>query len=153
MFKEIGGAVFVALLVSYVLFSMMKLTRDPVRYILISLLDVSSVYVICEHFGFSGVIASVVCGMYFSYAMEKMKRTVIVVDPENFYHDFWEILENILNAVLFVMIGLLVISMKISPYAPLIVPAAIIILIFSRGTGVFISSVLTGKSIPGKARG
>lgn len=149
MFKEIGGAVFVALLVSYILFSMMKLTRDPVRYILISLLDVSSVYVICEHFGFSGVIASVVCGMYFSYAMEKMKRTVIVVDPENFYHDFWEILESILNAVLFVMIGLLVISMKISPYAPLIVPAAILILIFSRGTGVFISSVLTGKSIPG----
>ncbi|MCR4584525.1 MAG: cation:proton antiporter [Lachnospiraceae bacterium] len=149
MFKEIGGAVFVALLVSYVLFSLMKLTRDPVRYILISLLDVSSVYVICEHFGFSGVIASVVCGMYFSYAMDKLKRTVIVVDPENFYHDFWEILENILNAILFVMIGLLVISMKISPYAAILIPAGIIILIFSRGTGVFISSVLTGKNIPG----
>lgn len=149
MFKEIGGAIIVALAVSYLLFSLMKLTRDPVRYILISLLDVSSVYVICEHFGFSGVIASVVCGMYFSYSMEKMKRTVMVVDPENFYGDFWEIIENILNSVLFVMIGLLVLNMKISPYALLIVPAALIILILSRGAGVLISSILTGKNIPG----
>ncbi len=149
MFKEIGGAIIVALTVSYLLFSLMKLTRDPVRYILISLLDVSSVYVICEHFGFSGVIASVVCGMYFSYSMEKMKRTVMVVDPENFYGDFWEIIENILNSVLFVMIGLLVLNMKISPYALLIVPAALIILILSRGAGVLISSILTGKNIPG----
>jgi CPA1 family monovalent cation:H+ antiporter len=149
MFKEIGGAILVALAVSYLLFSLMKLTRDPVRYILISLLDVSSVYVICENFGFSGVIASVVCGMYFSYSMEKMKRTVMVVDPENFYGDFWEIIENILNSVLFVMIGLLVLNMKISPYALLIVPAALIILILSRGAGVLISSILTGKNIPG----
>ena len=149
MFKEIGGAVAVALLVSYILFSLMKLTRDPVKYILISLLDVSAVYVICEHFGFSGVIASVVCGMFFSYSMEKMKRTVTVVDPENFYGDFWEIIESILNSVLFVMIGLLVLNMKMSPWAPIIVPAALIILILSRGAGVLVSTILTGKKIPG----
>ncbi len=149
MFKEIGGAVAVALLVSYVLFSLMKLTRDPVRYILISLLDVSAVYVICEHFGFSGVIASVVCGMFFSYSMDKMKRTVTVVDPENFYGDFWEIIESILNSVLFVMIGLLVLNMKMSPWAPIIVPAALLILILSRGAGVLVSTILTGKKIPG----
>ena len=149
MLKEIGGAVAVALLVSIPLFALMKLTRDPVRYILISLLDVSSVYMICEHFGFSGVIASVVCGMFFSYSMEKMKRTVTVVDPGNFYEDFWEILESILNSVLFVMIGLLVLNMKLSPYAPLIIPLALLILIFSRGTGVLVSTVLTGKHIPG----
>ncbi len=149
MLKEIGGAVVVALGVSFFLFKLVRLTRDPVRYILISLLDVASVYMICEHFGFSGVIASVVCGMYFSYAMEKIRRTVTVVDPENFYRDFWEILESILNAVLFVMIGLLVLSMKFRKESLIVIPAALLILIFSRGVGVTISTLLTGKRIPG----
>ncbi|MCR5249888.1 MAG: sodium:proton antiporter [Lachnospiraceae bacterium] len=149
MIKEIGGAVAVALGVSYVLFRLMKLTRNPVRYILISLLDVSSVYVICEHFGFSGVIASVVCGMYFSYAMGGIKRNAAVIDPENFYGDFWEILENILNSILFVMIGLLVLDMKLSVFTAVVIPAGLLILVFSRGAGVLVSTILTGKKIPG----
>ena len=149
MLQEILGAVAVALLVSFVLFKLMELTRDPVRYILISLLDVSAVYMICEHLGFSGVIASVVCGMYFSYRMDKMERKVKVIDPREYYEDFWEILESILNAVLFVMIGLLALDIKISSYAYTVLPACVLIIIISRAVGVFISSVLTGKKIPG----
>ncbi|MBR6381436.1 MAG: sodium:proton antiporter [Lachnospiraceae bacterium] len=149
MIKEIGGAFAVALGVSFVLFSVMKMTRNPVRYIMISLLDVASVYMICEHFGFSGVIASVVCGMFFSYCMDRMKRTATVVDPEHYYGDFWEILESILNSVLFVMIGLLVLNMKLSVHALFVVPAALLILLLSRGAGVWVSSVLTGRKIPG----
>ena len=149
MVKEIGGAVAVALMVSYVLFELMKLTRNPVRYILISLLDVSLVYMICEHFGFSGVIASVVCGMFFSYSMEGMKRKAAVVDPENYYEDFWEIVESILNSILFVMIGLLVLNLKLCDHAAVIIPVALIILVFSRAVGVLVSTVLTGKKIPG----
>ena len=149
MLKEIGGAVAVTLSVSFLLFRLMKLTRDPVRYILISLLDVASVYVICEHFGFSGVIASVVCGMYFSYSMDKIRRRVTVIDPHNYYGDFWEILENILNSVLFVMIGLLVLNIRISSYALIAIPASLVILIISRAAGVSVSTVLTGSKIPG----
>lgn len=149
MFKEIVGAIAIALIVSWILFRLLTLTRDPVKYILISLLDVSSVYMICEHLGFSGVIASVVCGMYFSYSMNKIGRSVIVIDPENYYGDFWEILENILNSVLFVMIGLLALNLKISRYVWIVVPLSIIILILSRAIGVFISSILTGNDIPG----
>ncbi|MCR5000723.1 MAG: sodium:proton antiporter [Lachnospiraceae bacterium] len=149
MFKEIAGAVGVALLVSWLLFKLMDLTRDPVKYILISLLDVSAVYMICEHLGFSGVIASVVCGMYFSYSMDRIERSVMVIDPSNFYEDFWEILENILNSVLFVMIGIMVLNIRISRFAYIVIPVSIIILILSRAIGVFISSILTKNNIPG----
>ena len=149
MFQEIVGAVAVALIVSWVLFKLMKITRDPIKYILISLLDVSAVYMICEHLGFSGVIASVVCGMYFSYAMGKIERSVKVIDTKDWYEDFWEILESILNAILFIMIGLLVLDIEVSRYVAIIVPAAILILVLSRAIGVFISSILTGKNIPG----
>ncbi|MCR5595914.1 MAG: sodium:proton antiporter [Lachnospiraceae bacterium] len=149
MLKEILGAAAVALIVSFILFKLMEITKDPVRYILISLLDVALVYSICEHMGFSGVIASVVCGMYFSYRMDKMERRVCVIDPNEYYKDFWEILESILNAVLFVMIGLMLLDLKISRFAYVAIPAAVIILLISRSLGVLLSSVLTGRKIPG----
>ena len=149
MLREIVGAVAVAFAVSWLLFKLLKLTRDPVRYILISLLDVSSVYIICEHFGFSGVIASVVCGMFFSYSMDRIERSTVVIDPHNFYGDFWEILETILNAVLFVLIGMLILNIEISIHAAAIIPFSLIILVSSRAIGVFISSILTKNNIPG----
>jgi len=147
--KEILGAIAVALVFSFLFFSLLKLTRDPIKYILISLLNVSLVYIVCEHLGFSGVIASVVCGMYFSYAMGKIKRRVEVIDQRDYYKDFWEILESMLNAVLFVMIALLVLNLKLSEYALLLLPASILLIILSRAFGVFISSLLTGKKMPG----
>lgn len=150
MLKEIGGAVAVAFAISFLLFKLMEITRDPIKYILISLLDVSLVYIICEHFGFSGVIASVVCGMYFSVAYSKMERRVKVIDPKDLYMDFWEIVESLLNAVLFVMIGLTVLNVEISRYLAILFPAAILINVLARSSGVTVSCFLTGKrNIPG----
>ncbi|MCR5828791.1 MAG: sodium:proton antiporter [Lachnospiraceae bacterium] len=149
MGREILGAVAVALVVSFLLFRLMKATRDPIKYILISLLDVSLVYIICEHLGFSGVIASVVCGMYYSYAMGKMERRVAVVDQRQLYKDFWDIVESLLNSILFVMIGLLLLNIEVSRYVWIIVPAAIILNLLARAFGVSISCLLTGKNIPG----
>lgn len=149
MFREIVGAVAVALLVSFLLFRIIKITKNSVSYILISLFDVAVVYMICEPLGFSGVIASVVCGMYFSYAMDKIDRRVSVIDPKGYYKDFWEIIENILNAILFVMIGLYVLDVEISSFAPVVIPAAIVIILLSRIIGVYVSSVLSGRKIPG----
>ncbi len=150
MFKEIVGAVAVALVVSFFMFKLMEVTRDPIKYILISLLDVSLVYIICEHLGFSGVIASVVCGMYYSVSYAKIERRAMVIDPKELYKDFWEIVESLLNSILFVMIGLMVLGIGVSKYIAIIAPAAIIINVLARGLGVFISGVLTGrKKLPG----
>ncbi len=150
MFKEIVGAVAVAFIVSFLLFKLMEVTRDPIKYILISLLDVSLVYIICEHLGFSGVIASVVCGMYFSAAYSKIERRAKVIDTRDLYKDFWDIMESLLNSILFVMIGLLVLNLDVSKYIFILAPAAIIINVCARSFGVSISSILTGKkNIPG----
>ena len=150
MLKEIAGAVAVALIVSFVLFKLMEITRDPIKYILISLLDVSLVYIVCEHLGFSGVIASVVCGMYFSGAYAKIERRAMVIDRRELYKDFWEIVESLLNSILFIMIGLLVLNIDVSKYILIIAPAAILINVLARAFGVSVSSLLTGKrNIPG----
>lgn len=145
MLREVLGALAVALAVSFLLGQLMKLTREPVRQILISVLDVALAYAICEYFGFSGVIASVVCGMYFAYEMGGQERKRQVYDPHNLYVDFWEILDSILNAVLFVMIGLSVLNVHISSHILFIVPASIGAVILSRFAGVALSTLLLGR--------
>lgn len=145
MLKEVVGALAVALALSFLLGQLMKLTREPVRQILISVLDVALSYAVCEHFGFSGVIASVVCGMYFAYVMSGQERRRQVYDPHNLYVDFWDILDSILNAVLFVMIGLSVLNVHISSYILFIIPVSVLAVILSRFAGVALSSLLLGK--------
>lgn len=149
MLKEILGALAVAFIVSFLLFRFVKLTKNPVIHIIIGILDVSLSYTICEHFGFSGVIASVICGMYFASRRDKYSGRLAVCDPENIYGIFWESAESILNAVLFVMIGLSLLSAQMSSSILILIPSAIVIVIISRFVGVGISGLCIGRVIPG----
>lgn len=149
MAKEIFGAAIVAFGISFILGNCMKLTKDPIRQIFISILDVALVYTICEHFGFSGVIASVICGMYFAFVMEHLSRQRAVYDHHNLYIDFWEIVDCILNAILFVMIGISVLNVTFSSYFLILIPVGIVTVIASRFLGVGCSTLIAGqKSIP-----
>lgn len=136
MGKELFGAIAVAIIVSFLLFSLLRLTKDPVKHILISLTDVMLVYVICEHLGFSGVIASVVCGMCFAYMRNRIARRLVVQDPEELYDDFWEVVDGILNAVLFMLLGLSVMNAQTSCLLPVLFPVGIAAVILSRYAGV-----------------
>ncbi len=146
MLKEILGALVVAVVISFLLGQLMKCTKKPIQQILVSVLDVAISYVICEHFGFSGVIASVICGMYFAYIMNGQERKRVVYDPHNLYNDFWDILDSILNAILFVMIGLSILNISISAYIMVVLPTAIIAVILSRFMGVAISTLMLGRN-------
>lgn len=150
MLKEVLGAFTVAFVISFLLFKLMTITKNPVTRIIVSLLDVSLCYAICEECGFSGIIASVVCGMYFSYMSDKKCDSMSVADPEEIYRGFWDAAEEILNSVLFVMIGLSLLNAKPSEYLAFIIPASIIIGLVSRFAGVLTSGAITGKrNIPG----
>ena len=150
MGKELFGAIAVAIVVSFILFSFLRLTKDPIKHILISLTDVMLVYVICEHMGFSGVIASVVCGMCFAYMRSKINRQLAVQDSEKLYEHFWEVTDGVLNAVLFMLLGLSVMNIKLSNQIIIILPMAIVIVIISRYVGVRTCTFfMERKRIPG----
>ncbi len=149
MGKEVLGAFAVGLIFSFVTFQLFKRTRDPVQQILISLINVAAVYILCEHSGFSGILASVVCGMFYAYNLEGIKREREVYDPGHFYQDFWEIIEHILNSVLFVLLGLTAFSHGFSAYVWLLIPASILISLAARLLGVMASSLIVGtKKLP-----
>lgn len=151
VFKEIVGAIAVALLISFVMFKILKMTNEPGMHILISLLAVSLIYVICEHLGFSGVVASVVAGMYFSFQNKKVSRWKEVVDSKDLYEDFWDIASFILSGVLYVLVGLTVLSIEFNMTTLILVPVAIVLNLVARYASASVASVLVGKkNIPSK---
>lgn len=150
MLREVLGAGAVALSVSGLLLFLMKRSRQPFLHILISILAVSSSYLLCELCGFSGVIASVICGMSFSYGMNKMARFRQVVDKENQYSRFWDIIDSLLNSVLFVLLGLSALRLSPSLAVLQIGAAAILAGLLSRAVGVALPAACgRRKTIPG----
>lgn len=143
--KEVLGAFAVGLILSFLTFQLFKRTKEPVQQILISLVNVASVYMLCEHFGFSGILASVVCGMFYAYFCDRIKREREVYDPSHLYEDFWDIISDILNGILFVLLGITAFSHAFSDYYLLLIPAAIIISLVARLFGVTASSLIVGR--------
>lgn len=148
--REIGGAVLVASLILLALLPLLKFTKKAEFQIFISLLAVSASYALCEHFGFSGVISSVILGMAFSYRMNQLESYRAIIDPNNSYNVFWNKVDELLNSVLFVLIGISVLTVPVLSEIWLIMLMIIILPLISRCAGVTLSTVFVKKRrIPG----
>jgi CPA1 family monovalent cation:H+ antiporter len=123
-----GGLVFgfVLGMAGYALISRVDNYRVEV---LITLAVVMGGYSAAHHLGFSGPIAMVVAGLVIgthgrAYAMSDLTRARL--------DDFWEILDEILNAVLFVLIGLEVFLVTPQPIYLVAGAAAVAIVLVAR---------------------
>lgn len=143
MGRELFGAILVGIVVSLVFSFLVKATEDPIKHILISLLSVALCYTICEECGFSGVIASVVCGIYFSTMMDRYKAKDKDLDPCDYYKDFWSIIDKILNYILYVMIGISLVYVSSFKYMLIVTVAAIAFNLLARYVGVFAATMIS----------
>lgn len=148
MSKELLGAIAVGLIISFVSFKLLELSEDPIKHIIVSLIAVILCYTICEHFGFSGAIACVICGIYFSSKHDRYKELCPCVDCCDWYDDFWKIIDTLMNYILYVMIGLSFVYVVNVKYAITVALAVILINLIARFTGVYISSILV-RNNPG----
>lgn len=144
MGKELFGAVLVGVLVTAVCFPIFALTGEGNRRIFVSLLAVSLAYVLCEHFGFSGAIASVVCGILFSALRNHREQKGKPIDLQEF-DTFWEILDNLLNSILYVIMGLTFVHILQMPQVLLISSFAIIFNLIGRSSSVGLATLFAGK--------
>lgn len=143
MAKEILGAVIVGTLVTAVCFPVFCRTKDAARQIFSSLLAVSASYVLCEKFGFSGAIASVVCGVLFSAFrnLEEQKGKPMELGR---FDSFWEILDTLMNSILYVMLGLSFIRILQMPHVLLLSSLAVAGNLICRSGSLALVSLLAG---------
>lgn len=144
MGKELFGAVLVGIVVTALCFPIFAATGEGNRRIFVSLLAVSMAYVLCEHFGFSGAIASVVCGILFSALRNHRERKGKPMELQEF-DTFWEILDSLLNSILYVMMGLTFVHILQMPQVLLISCLAVIFNLIGRFSSVGLSTLFAGK--------
>ncbi len=152
MAKELLGAVVVGILVTAVCFPIFSHTKDESRQIFTSLLAVSLAYVLCEAFGFSGAIASVVCGVLFSALCNRSEQKGAPLMLKQF-DIFWGILDTLLNSILYVMLGLSFIHILQMPHVLLLSVLAVAANLIGRTGSLGAASLFIGPLPDGYRKG
>jgi CPA1 family monovalent cation:H+ antiporter len=139
MVDAVGGAV-LGLIAGWIGYQMMERIDEAAIEILISLALVAGTYAIAYRIDIlghhlSGPIAVVVAGLMIgnrgaAFAMSETTRTALF--------GFWEMIDEILNSVLFLLIGLELLVLGLSPEFALITLISIPLVLLARLCAVFI---------------
>lgn len=142
LLEEAGGGALLGAIVGYITYRMLKSIDSYQEEVLITLAAVLGGYALAAHLHMSGPLAMVVMGLIVgnqgrSYAMS--------AQTEKNLDMFWELIDEILNAVLFVLIGLEVVLINFSN--PLIITGLMVIVLtlVSRLLTVGLPIAILGK--------
>ncbi len=149
LFREIIGGAFVGLAAGWLAALLLRPIHDPGLQLLISLALVLGCYRIALQFDVSGPIAVVAAGLCVgspSHGFGRnpdMRRTLI---------GFWSPLNQILNTMLFLFMGLHILGLVVTPGALLPIVLAVPLAIVSRFVSVAVPLTFTRDSLREKVR-
>lgn len=126
---ETGGGVLFGLAIGWVAYQMLKSVDNYQVEVLITLALVTGGYALAGHLHVSGPIAIVVTGLLIGNHGRLMAMSQVTCEHLD---TFWELIDEILNAVLFVLIGLEILVLPRSVPALLAGIAAIPLVLASR---------------------
>ncbi len=126
--EAVGGAAF-GLVTGYVCYLMLRSVDDYQTEILLTLALVAGGYALCDALHISGPIAVVVSGLLIGN-----RGRILAMSQRTRQHldTFYELIDNILNALLFVLMGFEVLVLHVTPKIFLSGLAIIPCIIFSR---------------------
>ncbi len=139
--EAIGGAAFGAL-TGGIAYYRLRAVDNYQTEVLVTLALVSGGYAMADALGVSGPIAMVVAGLLIrnpgrEFAMSENSRRHVDM--------FWEMVDELLNAVLFVLIGLEVLVASPKPIWMLAGGGAIVIVLFARLASISLPVLLMGR--------
>lgn len=134
LFQAIGGIAF-GLLTGWIAFRAMKSIDDAMVEILISLAACTVTYALSVRLHVSGPIAVVMTGLLIgSHGAEHAMSEKV----EEYLFSFWAVVDEVLNSVLFLLIGLEVLVIGFHPHNSWMILIAIPVVLFARLVSVSI---------------
>jgi monovalent cation:H+ antiporter, CPA1 family len=109
--QQAGGGVVAGLIIGYIGYKAMKSIDHFQTEILISLAMVMGGYSLCHYLQVSGPLAMVVAGIFTGH---KGKKETVGDITRDYIEKFWEVTDDVLNAVLFMLIGLQLVVIRFS---------------------------------------
>jgi len=143
--REAGGGLVFGALLGYVGFLLLRSVDDYKIEVLITLSIVTGGYWLAGHLHISGPLAMVVAGLITG---NKTRREGLSETSWDYLGKFWELIDEILNAILFMLVGLELLVLKIEPVTLVIGLVAIPIMLFSRWVSVALPVVCLKRTMP-----
>ena len=129
LLREAGGGVAFGLVLGYVTYRLLKSIDDYQVEVLLTLAAVMGGYALASHLHISGPLAMVAAGVL----VGNHGRALAMSDTTRRYVDmFWELVDGILNAVLFVLIGMEVLLFSLTASLFLGGAVAIVVTLLAR---------------------
>lgn len=145
--REAGGGLIFGVVLGYVTYRMLKSIDQYQVEILITLAAVMGGYALASRLHVSGPLAMVVVGIFIG----NQGRAFAMSDHTREHLDaFWELLDELLNSVLFVLIGLEVTLVTFTPEMPYAIVLALVVALGARliSVGLPIATLPTVFRIP-----
>ena len=142
-FTEVVGGVALGAILGYLGLKLVKYIENQYveLEVLITISLVLTVSLVAEKFHFSGPLAVVVLGLFLNQNIDTdASEEGVQKAMGDYVYKFWHLLDETLNAILFILIGLEVIPTlhNFSPAFLLVSLLIIVLVVVSRGIGVFI---------------
>lgn len=108
--EAVGGAIY-GFILGYIAYLLLKTVDDYQVEVLITLALVMGGYSLAQHLHLSGPIAIVVAGLMIG---NKGRKLAMSENTRKRLDDFWELIDEVLNALLFLLIGVELLIIQIS---------------------------------------
>jgi CPA1 family monovalent cation:H+ antiporter len=126
--SEVVGGIALGLLLGFIVIYFLKKINDYKTIVLISL----ALVMLCAHIAkllhVSGPLAIIIIGLMFGTKSQEMMNET----TKDYHHKFWELIDDLLNVILFVLIGLQIVLLPFLLKYFLIGLIAIVILLLCR---------------------
>jgi CPA1 family monovalent cation:H+ antiporter len=113
--EEVGGGIALGFALGFMAYYLMRTIENYEIEVLITLATVMGGYLLASKLHFSGPLAMVVAGLVMGN--DRLRQRSMSPETELYVDKFWELLDVLLNAVLFVIIGLEIVLIRFDePY-------------------------------------
>jgi len=127
--QEAGGGIIFGLVLGYILYYLLKTIDHYETEVLLTLAFVMLGYFLSAQFHISGALAMVIMGLMVGNFRKKISMSDTTTE---YVAKFWELIDIILNALLFLMIALVMVVLDFSPKYIILGVLTIFILLVSR---------------------
>ncbi len=146
--RQTAGGATIGLLAGVLVYQWLKRVKNYQVEVLLTLALALGGYTLADALGVSGPIAAVVAGLIIGNHGRQNRR-----DPTRQHlTEFWELVDETLNAILFLLVGLVVLQMRLGPGQLLIPIAAILIVLAARWFSVWVSITVVELPTPARRR-
>lgn len=141
--ETVGGLVFGALL-GYFLHLLLKSIDHYETEVLLTIAFVMVGYLLCNKLHVSGALAMVVMGLFVGNYRKQATLSSVTI---TYMHKFWELVDVILNALLFIMIAFVLVLLDLSATYIIIGILTIAVVLLARVLVVFLPVLLVPQFI------